>query len=189
MFDIRFFRDSKGKCLVLEALDKLPEKVQAKAYVRIERLAELGNRKGKYTIGKWKTKKDLLILDLTKYFTYDVELNRYFYPEFPSIYDLGRRDKIFAYSFILKFASDISKKIEKDGMENIDYIPTQIVAEYFKKIESINNRYLDGICYYSSINGGKNYALFIEQNDCLKKERKIQKLELVEYYEIIKTNS
>lgn len=44
MFDVRFFRDHKGRCPVLEHLDHLPKQAQAKGYVRIERLAELGNR-------------------------------------------------------------------------------------------------------------------------------------------------
>ena len=44
MFDTRFFRNVDGKCPILEALDQLPDQVKAKAYVRIERLAEMGNQ-------------------------------------------------------------------------------------------------------------------------------------------------
>lgn len=43
MFDTRFFCDIKGRSPVLEALDKLPVQAQAKAFVRIKRLTELGN--------------------------------------------------------------------------------------------------------------------------------------------------
>lgn len=44
MFDIRFFRNAKGKCPVLESLKILPQQSKAKAYARIERLAEMGNQ-------------------------------------------------------------------------------------------------------------------------------------------------
>jgi phage-related protein len=44
VFDLRFFRDSKGQCPLLKALDKLPIKARAKGYVRIEQLQNLGNK-------------------------------------------------------------------------------------------------------------------------------------------------
>lgn len=43
MFEIFFFRTAKGDCPVLDRLNELPPKIEAKAWVRIERLAELGN--------------------------------------------------------------------------------------------------------------------------------------------------
>lgn len=43
MFDTLFFADANGKSPLLEALNKLPEEIRAKAYVRMERLTELGN--------------------------------------------------------------------------------------------------------------------------------------------------
>jgi len=150
-------------------------------------LAELGNKKGLYTIGKWRIKKDLCILDLTKHFQFSKRENRYFYPNFPNIFDQSRRETIYDYSFILSFASDLSKKLEKDSKENIDYVPTQIVAEYLRKVALFDQKHLDGICFYSSIDGGINYALFIEQKECLKPDRwKVfnQKIELLSFEEI-----
>lgn len=43
MFEIFFFRDVKGNCPVLDSLDDLSTEIEAKAWVRIERLEELGN--------------------------------------------------------------------------------------------------------------------------------------------------
>lgn len=43
VFEIYFFRTAKGDCPVLDRLNELTPKVVAKAWVRIERLAELGN--------------------------------------------------------------------------------------------------------------------------------------------------
>lgn len=42
MVEIVFYKDDKERCPVLEWLMELPKKIQAKAEVRIERLAELG---------------------------------------------------------------------------------------------------------------------------------------------------
>lgn len=41
--DVVFFKDEKGKVPVLEWLDKLPDKIEAKALVRIEELAQCGH--------------------------------------------------------------------------------------------------------------------------------------------------
>jgi len=79
-------------------------------------LSELKNIKGNYTIGKWKPKKNLKILNLTRYFKFNSDINKYFYPEFPSIFDKANREKTFDYQFILKFASDLSGEI-RQGLE------------------------------------------------------------------------
>lgn len=150
-------------------------------------ISELGREKGLYIIGKWIIKKDLLVLNLTKYFIFDRNTDEYYFPKFPSIFDKYRREKIFDYIFILKFASDLSKKLDEKSRENIDYIPTQVVAEYLRKFALIENRHLDGICFYSSIDGGINYSLFFEQDDCLNTkqiESQYQKIELIEVEEI-----
>ena len=44
VFEIFFFRYDKGDCTILNSLDSLPPKIEAKARVRIERLAEFGNK-------------------------------------------------------------------------------------------------------------------------------------------------
>jgi hypothetical protein len=146
-------------------------------------LAEIGNESGTYTIGKWKIKRDLRILNLTKYFNYNINEHVYIYPDFPSIFDKTRRDSRSDYSFILRFASDLSKKLSKKGMENIDYVPTQIVTEFLRKFGRFPKK-LDGICFFSSKDGGKNYTLFIEQKECLNLDKGIsQKIELISFEE------
>jgi hypothetical protein len=143
-------------------------------------IAELGNTKGDYSIAKWETQKILNILDFTKHFKYSIQHHQYFYEDFPSIFDKDRRDFIFDYRFILRLASDISAKVEKDGTENIDYVPTQVIAEYIRKIVLIENKHIDGICFYSSQNGGKNITLFFDQKACLDINGKDQALKLLE---------
>lgn len=128
-------------------------------------IIELKSKKGHYTIGKWTPTKELRILNLTKDFGFKTHTNSYYYHDYPSVFDKDNRDYIFDYQFILKFASDLSGKVD-DNIANIDYVPTQIVAEFLKKIALFNGEPLDGICFFSSINGGINYALFIEQEEC-----------------------
>ena len=38
-----FYQDNKGKVPILEWLDKLPNKVQTKCFIKLERLAQLGH--------------------------------------------------------------------------------------------------------------------------------------------------
>ena len=149
-------------------------------------LAEIANELGSYTIGKWKIKKDLRILNLTKYFKFNIKEHVYFYPDFPSIFDSTRRESRSDYTFILRFASDLSKKLSKKGKENIDYVPTQIVTEFLRKFGRFPKE-LDGICFYSSKDGGINYTLFIEQEECLKLDNSKannQKIELISFEEL-----
>jgi hypothetical protein len=113
------------------------------------------------SIGQWKLLQDILIYDLTKFQFKD---GKYSYREFPSIFDEKHRKYYYDYKFILDFSSDMSKEVNKNKHENIDYIPTQIVTEYLK----LNKKDLKGICYYSSINGHKNYCLFLDKETCLK---------------------
>jgi len=112
------------------------------------------------SIGKWETQRDILILDLT--YKFKINYGRYFYTNFPSIFDAERRKYYHDYKFILDFASDISQPIVKNRDENIDYVPTQIVTEYIK----LHKSNLKGICYYSAINNKKNYCLFINKKQC-----------------------
>jgi hypothetical protein len=128
---------------------------------------EIGSPKN-YTIGKWELLQDILIYDLTYKFQFDK--GRYHYAKFPSIFDNNRRKYYHDYNFILDFASDISQAVVKGKIENIDYVPTQIVTEYLK----LNKNNLKGISYYSVINSKRNFCLFIDKQQC--KNEKIIKM-------------
>lgn len=75
----------------------------------------------------------------------------------------------------MKFINDLSKPIEDDP---INYIPTQVVCEYFKKIYKMKNgEKINGIIYYSSKNpGGKCCALYIENKDCTENKNEKDKI-------------
>ncbi len=100
---------------------------------------------------------DIRVIDLTKV------------QPTPSIFDSENRDVRSDISFLNSFLSDFIKPIEKDGKEHIEYVPTQVVTEYFRYIfrdSKKDNVY--GICYPSSRNNsGKSIVLFIEQKYCI----------------------
>ncbi|MCG1027611.1 RES domain-containing protein [Virgibacillus halodenitrificans] len=106
------------------------------------------------SIGEFINSSSLTVLDLTSF------------PKMPSIFDEKEREKRYVINFFYNFLDDFTKPISKDGKEHIDYVPTQIVTEYFRRIFSTkDDRKLDGIVYRSSKNGEKSFVLFFENED------------------------
>lgn len=100
-------------------------------------------------IGKFRTKVDIPILDLVNL------------PSLPSIFDLSRKDDRETLLFFKKFVFEISRPVMKDGREHVEYIPSQIVCEFFAHEARFGERQLAGILYPSAIRaGGTNLVLF-----------------------------
>ncbi|MFA5005862.1 MAG: HEPN-associated N-terminal domain-containing protein [Candidatus Izemoplasmatales bacterium] len=98
---------------------------------------------------------------------YVLNLSRLERNKVPSVFDENKRKYRAPYLFLTRFAEDVSKKI--DGNYNIEYIPTQIVSEYFRHVflDSAGNK-LDGIIFPSSKKDkGKCIVIFIEGKDCV----------------------
>ncbi len=108
------------------------------------------------TIAPWKTLRQMKILDLTAL------------PEMPSLFDPIKRDLRPSVAFLRSFVADVSKPIIKDRQEHIEYVPTQIVTEYFRHIyRDTDGSRLKGIFYPSSRNSeGVACVLFIENENC-----------------------
>jgi len=108
------------------------------------------------SVGTFKPLRELRILDLANL------------PELPSIYDEERNYLIHALSFLHSFAYDISRPIKRDGREHIEYVPTQIVTEYFRRVFRVNGEHIDGVAYKSSRATGKGaFVLFCENEQCI----------------------
>ena len=109
------------------------------------------------TAAKFRALKSLRILDFTAL------------PDFPSLFDEDRRHLKPAYAFLRSFISDSTKPIAKDGREHIDYVPTQVVTEFFRRIFRGSGRTrLQGLFYPSSKSkGGTSCVLFFESHNCL----------------------
>lgn len=108
-------------------------------------------------IARFEAVRDLRMLDLTEL------------PLKPSLFDAGRRDLIDGIAFLCQFADDLVQPVERDGHEHIEYVPTQIVTEYFRhRFRSADDQRLDGIFYRSSKsrNEGVACVLFISGDNC-----------------------
>jgi len=115
-----------------------------------------GGSKDSVTIATFKTIKPFQVLDLTS-----------LHP-IPSIFDEENRYLRQSTIFMNNFLADISKPVIKDGSEHVEYVPTQVVTEYFRHLfRPKNKKALKGIIYPSSVfAGGKSCVLFFQQENC-----------------------
>lgn len=107
------------------------------------------------SIASYRVNNSFPVLDLTKLDTITV----------PSIFDSEGRPKISTIRFLKKFNEEISKKVSHD---QIDYVPTQIVTEYFRFLNNDDSSQYQGILYNSAKNdGGKCLVLFLTREDVM----------------------
>ena len=90
-------------------------------------------------------------------------------PPLPSVFDELRRGDREALMFLRSFALEISRPVTKDGSEHVDYVPSQVVSEYFAQVfqpsEGIAG--IDGLLFPSAVRpGGKNLVLFPSNRGC-----------------------
>lgn len=122
----------------------------------------IGNKgdKGIASIATFKLMEELLILDLTSL------------PPIPSIFEYERLDDRCVLIFIHDFINDLTRPIAQDESVNVEYIPTQIVTEFFRHIFRYNGSKINGIKYPSSrVEGGASYVLFFGPEFCTQDER------------------
>ncbi|WP_417547293.1 HEPN-associated N-terminal domain-containing protein [Marinobacter segnicrescens] len=113
----------------------------------------LFNSSRPYAMAEFKTKLTLKVLDLSSL------------PAFPSPFEPDRYNERHEIGFLHRFQREISKRVSKDGREHIEYIPTQIVSEFFRHRFLIGDQALDGIVFPSAKNEqGKNIALFASEH-------------------------
>lgn len=113
----------------------------------------LFNTNRPYAMARFKTKLPLKVLNLSSL------------PAFPSPFEPDRYKERHEIGFLHRFQREISKRVSKDGREHIEYIPTQIVSEFFRHRFLINNQPLNGIVFPSAKNNqGKNIALFVSKH-------------------------
>lgn len=100
-----------------------------------------------------------------------VDFSRLKKRKLPSIFDEENRGKRASLIFLKSFAEDLSKQII--DTPTIEYIPTQIVTEYFRYVFSSEEfGDIDGIVYNSAKNeNGYCVALFMNENDFERDEK------------------
>lgn len=88
----------------------------------------------------------------------------------PSLFDEENRKDRFLLKFLQGFISDFTKPIKRVGSAHINYVPTQIVTEYFKHLfpQTEFGKKIDGVVYPSSkANGVKCIVIFAESSQCV----------------------
>lgn len=108
-----------------------------------------------YSYGVFETKRDLKILNLAKC------------PPIPSMLEQRLWSKYYLITFLDAFINDLTKGVAKDGKVHIDYVPTQVVTEYFRyKFSNRKSKGIDGIIYPSSKHkGGQACVLFMDHEE------------------------
>lgn len=87
-------------------------------------------------------------------------------PEVPSLYDPERRHLRPALIFLRHFVSEIANPFVRDDRIHIEYVPTQVVTEWFRtNFDPGPGEPIVGILYSSARNpGGVNVSLFIDND-------------------------
>jgi hypothetical protein len=122
-------------------------------------MAEINEKPGTYTIGKFRALRDITILDLTQL------------PPIPSLFaaeisDKWPYDPREAVRFLHLLADNISRPIERDDRVHIEYVPTQVVTEFLRATKLSDRVEIDGIRYRSSRrDGGISLVLFADRNN------------------------
>ena len=110
------------------------------------------------SVASYRVEDSFPVLDLTKLESIKV----------PSIFDAEGRAQISTIRFLKKFNEQISQKATN---EQIDYVPTQIVTEYFRFLNRDDSSQYQGILYNSAQNeGGKCLVLFLSREDVLNRK-------------------
>ncbi|PZU10499.1 MAG: RES domain-containing protein [Chryseobacterium sp.] len=114
------------------------------------------------TIGEFETLEDFHIIDFTKL------------PKIPSIFGIKDKGNYYLKLFLYSFVNDITKNIDKDGREHIEYVPTQVVTEYIRYSfnKNLKNK-IEGITYESSQHRNHNSAVFFWDNNLSKNKVKL----------------
>lgn len=108
----------------------------------------------KYTTANFALKEELTVIDLSKL------------PSVPSYFDRNKRRRYEDTFFLRHFVNDLTKPIERDEKVHIDYVPTQIVTEFFRYM---GKGKIDGIIYPSSRNPGYTaMVLFYDHYESLR---------------------
>lgn len=113
---------------------------------------------GRYAIGTFRTLRDVPILDLTAI------------PRIPSIFepvlDSLEYDPRTPLIFLNYFADELSMPIAGDEGAHVEYIPAQVVTEYFRSEFDQAGERLAGIRYRSArCEGGSSLVLFASQDN------------------------
>lgn len=131
-----------------------------------ERAKDPAKDVGEYAIGEFKTLREMKILDLAEI------------PAIPSIFepvsDTLEYDPRPPAIFLNYFATELSKPIARDRSIHVEYIPTQVITEYFRTEFLHEGQKIDGIRYRSARDSDHcSLVLFATQDDLVDGSRPV----------------
>jgi hypothetical protein len=102
----------------------------------------------------WQCARPLQVLDLSEL------------PRVPSVFAVSREERG-GLLFLREFVKSITAPVVHDGHEHIEYVPTQVLTEYFRQhVTALDGSALDGIVYPSARRRrGKSLVVFRSQED------------------------
>lgn len=126
----------------------------------IREIYEPDNAKGKKVAsGEFTALRDLRVVDLSKSLPV------------PSLFDPALQKLRNYYRFMNNFINDFTKPIERSDRAHAEYVPTQVVTEYFRHVyRTDEGDQIDGIIYPSSKTGQKAIVIFADSAACIDAE-------------------
>lgn len=123
------------------------------AETRETALAEVAEKSGRFAAARFAVQRDAIVFDVRTA------------PPVPSLFDPEHaRDRSVAM-FMHSFIADFRAPIDRKRLPHIDYLPTQIITEYFRTMVLVDEAPVEGVIYVSTKDGGKAVVLFAENED------------------------
>jgi hypothetical protein len=90
-------------------------------------------------------------------------------PPIPTVFEQHRLDVRPQLIFLHHFAAEVSKPVDRSQTEHLEYVPTQIVTEYFRHVYgNEHGTQVDGLRYGSAVqDGGECVVLFVDNEQCV----------------------
>lgn len=108
------------------------------------------------TLATWETAHALPVIDLVRL------------PPVPSLFDPAQRHLRSAIRFLREFAADVAQPARPDDRQNLDYVPTQIVAEYLHRLLPHPDGQVMGVLWRSSKDASvTDCVLFVDDSGCV----------------------
>jgi hypothetical protein len=122
----------------------------------IDEIRTVTGSRAYWSAGEFTTSRGCILLDLATM------------PEPPTIFDAERRRLRRPLYFLAAFADEISKPLGDQSREHIDYVPTQVVAEFLRLSPPSELGPVAGVRYRSARHeGGTCVVLFVPHDDCV----------------------
>jgi len=117
-----------------------------------------GTSRRELSVGRFVASRPLTIIDFTQL------------PDVPSLFDEALRPERPKKRFLWRFTWAISQPVVKENRQHIDYVPTQILSEYFRLAFRYDGALpIDGIVYPSAASRGTgdSVVVFAKHEQCV----------------------